>query len=300
MICKDRVVIVTGAGRGLGRAHALAFAAAGAKVVVNDYGDTLRGDGTASAGPADDVVAEIRAAGGQAVAHYGDVAEWSHGADLVRTAIEAFGDLHVVVNNAGIVRDRMFVSSEAEEWEAVLRVHVMGHVCTTRHATDHWRKQVKAGVKVQARILNTTSGAGLQGSVGQSAYSAAKGAIASLTLVQAAELARYGVTTNAIAPAARTRMTETVFAEMMARPDQGFDAMDPANVSPLLVWLGSVESEGVSGRVFEAKGGEIWLSDGWRPLPGVDKGARWEPGELGPVVRGLIAAAPVPAGVYGA
>lgn len=300
MICKDRVVIVTGAGRGLGRAHALAFAAAGAKVVVNDYGASLRGDEGHSAGPADEVVAEIRAAGGEAVAHYGDVAEWSHGADLVRTAIEAFGDLHVVVNNAGIVRDRMFVSSEAAEWEAVLRVHVLGHVATARHATDHWRKQIKAGKRVQGRILNTTSGAGLQGSIGQAAYSAAKGAIASLTLVQAAELGRYGITANAIAPAARTRMTETVFAEMMAAPAEGFDAMDPANVSPLLVWLGSEASDGVTGRVFEAKGGELWLSDGWRPLPGVDKGARWLPEELGEVVRQLIAAAPAPAPVYGA
>jgi NAD(P)-dependent dehydrogenase (short-subunit alcohol dehydrogenase family) len=193
----------------------------------------------------------------------------------------------------------MFVSSEQAEWEAVIRVHVMGHVCTSRHAAAYWRGQVKAGHAVDARILNTTSGAGLQGSIGQSAYSAAKGAIASMTLVQAAELGRYGITSNAIAPAARTRMTEQVFADMMRAPEEGFDAMDPANVSPLLVWLGSPQSRHVTGRVFEAQGGKIWLSDGWRPLPGVDKGARWDAADVGDAVDELLAEAPTPAKVYG-
>ena len=298
MICQDRVVIITGAGRGLGRAHALAFAEAGAKVVVNDFGATLDGAGNSS-GPAGDVANEIRALGGQAGAHYGDIADWDVAAGLVQTALDAFGDLHVVVNNAGIVRDRMFVSSEESEWDAVMRVHVKGHVATARHACAYWRGQAKKGVAVDGRIINTTSGAGLQGSIGQSAYAAAKGAIATLTLVQAAELGRYGITSNAIAPAARTRMTEEVFADMMKAPDQGFDAMDPANVSPLLVWLGSAASRDVSGRIFEAKGGEIWLSDGYRPLPGVDKGARWSPEELTDVVAKLIADAPKPAPVYG-
>lgn len=298
MICQDRVVIVTGAGRGLGRAHALAFAAAGAKVLVNDIGTSDRGEG-ASATPADEVVAEIRAAGGQAIANHDDVASWEGGASMVRAAVDAFGDLHVVVNNAGIVRDRMFVSSEQAEWDAVLRVHVMGHVCVSRHATTYWREQIKAGRTIDARILNTSSGAGLQGSIGQTAYSAAKGAIASMTLVQAAELGRYGITVNAIAPAARTRMTEGAFAEMMKKPESGFDAMDPANVSPLLVWLGSARSAGVTGRMFETQGGRITVFEGWHPGPTVDCGARWSPDAIDAAVRPLLSAARPAAPVYG-
>lgn len=299
MICQDRVVLVTGAGRGLGRAHALALAAAGAKVVVNDLGATLSGDGTDEA-PAHEVVEAIRSAGGEAVAHFGDISDWDTGAELVKTAIDAFGGLHAVVNNAGIVRDRMFVSSTEDEWAATLKVHVMGHVATTRHACAYWRQQAKAGTPVDARIVNTTSGAGLQGSVGQSAYACAKGGIASLTLVQAAELGRYGVTSNAIAPAARTRMTEAVFADMMRKPDDGFDAMDPANVSPIVVWLCSAASAQVTGRVFETQGGRLHLSDGWRPLNGVDLGRRLDPEELTDLVSRLVADAPSPAPVYGA
>jgi NAD(P)-dependent dehydrogenase (short-subunit alcohol dehydrogenase family) len=298
MIAKDRVVVITGAGRGLGRAHALAFAAAGAKVVVNDLGTSDRGDG-ASATPADEVVAEIRAAGGEAVANHDDIATWDGGASLVRTAVEAFGDLHVVVNNAGIVRDRMFVSSEQAEWDAVYKVHVLGHVSTSRHAAAYWRDRKKAGHPVDARIINTSSGAGLQGSIGQAAYSAAKGAIASLTLVQAAELARYGVTVNAIAPAARTRMTEGVFADMMKKPESGFDAMDPANVSPLLVWLGSAASAGVTGRMFEVQGGRITVFEGWHPGPTIDRGDRWDPAAVDAAVRPLLASARPAAPVYG-
>jgi NAD(P)-dependent dehydrogenase (short-subunit alcohol dehydrogenase family) len=233
-ICDDRVVIVTGAARGLGRAHALAFAAEGAKVVVNDLGVEL--DGTsARSGPAEEVVDEIRDLGGEATANGDDIADWDGAARLVRSAIDAFGDLHVVVNNAGFVRDRMFANVEEDEWDAVVRVHLKGHFAPSRHAAAYWRDQAKAGAPVDARIVNTSSGAGLLGSVGQAAYSAAKAGIATLTLVQAAELGRYGVTSNAIAPSARTRMTEGVFTETMARPDSGFDAMDPANVSPLVV-----------------------------------------------------------------
>ena len=209
-ICEGRVVIVTGAGRGIGREHALLLAREGARVVVNDLGVSSDGSG-GSGGPADEVVAAIRAAGGEAIANTDDVADWDGGARLVQSALDAWGRLDVVVNNAGILRDRMFVSSEAAEWEAVLRVHVMGHVCVARHAAAWWRGRSKAGEPVAGRIINTSSGAGLQGSVGQAAYAAAKGAIASLTLVQAAELGRYGATANAIAPAARTRMTETAF-----------------------------------------------------------------------------------------
>jgi NAD(P)-dependent dehydrogenase (short-subunit alcohol dehydrogenase family) len=297
-LCSNRVAIVTGAGRGLGRAHALALAAAGAKVVVNDLGVENDGRG-GSSGPANDVVAEIRAAGGEAIANGSDIADWAQAGALVRAAIDAFGRLDAVVNNAGFVRDRMFVSTSEEEWDAVIRVHLKGHFCVTRHACDHWRAEAKAGRPVDARIVNTSSGAGLQGSVGQSAYSAAKAGIAALTLVQAAELGRYGITSNAIAPSARTRMTETVFAEMMKRPESGFDVMDPANVSPLVVWLASAESRGVSGCTFEVAGGKLSLADGWRTGPAFDKGARLEPDEIGGVVHELLAKAVPAQKVYG-
>ncbi|HKE74418.1 MAG TPA: SDR family oxidoreductase [Acidimicrobiales bacterium] len=300
-ICDGRVVIVTGAGRGIGRGHALEFARQGAKVVVNDIGVALDGRDP-SATPAQAVVDEIAAAGGAAIANRDDVADWDGARRLVASAVDAFGRLDVVVNNAGFVRDRMVVSCEEDEWDAVVRVHLKGHFAVSRFAAEHWRARAKAGEAVDARIVNTSSGAGLLGSVGQAAYSAAKAGIAALTLVQAAELGRYGVTANAIAPSARTRMTETVFAASMAAPDDpaAFDAMAPENVAPLVVWLGSPESAGVTGRVFEVEGGVVSLADGWQHGPAVDKGARWDPAELGPVVADLIAKAPPPAPVYGA
>jgi NAD(P)-dependent dehydrogenase (short-subunit alcohol dehydrogenase family) len=294
-----RVAIVTGAGRGIGRAHALELARQGARVVVNDLGAELDGRGV-SAGPAEEVVAAIRAAGGEAVVNGDDVADWEGAARLVRTALDAFGRLDVVVNNAGFVRDRMFVSASEEEWDAVIRVHLKGHFCVARHASAHWRDQAKGGARPDARIINTSSGAGLQGSVGQSAYSAAKAAIATLTLVQAAELRRYGITANAIAPAARTRMTETVFAEMMAKPASGFDAMAPENVAPLVAWLASAEAHDVTGLVFEVSGGKISVADGWRSGEAIDKGARWEAAEVGAAVRDLLAKAVPAQKVYGA
>jgi NAD(P)-dependent dehydrogenase (short-subunit alcohol dehydrogenase family) len=297
-ICDGRVAIVTGAGRGLGRAHALALARAGARVVVNDLGVEADGSG-ASGGPADQVVEEIRAGGGEAVADGADVADWQQTGALVKRALDAWGRLDVVVNNAGFVRDRMFANTAEEEWDAVVRVHLKGHFCVSRHACAHWRAESKAGREVDARIINTSSGAGLQGSVGQGAYSAAKAAIATLTLVQAAELARYGVTANALAPSARTRMTETVFQDMMKAPENGFDAMAPENVSPLVVWLASGESRDVTGRVFEVAGGRISVADGWREGPALDKGARWEPDELGSAVRDLLKQAAAPQKVYG-
>ena len=297
-ICDGRVVIITGAGRGIGRAHALAFAAQGAKVVVNDLGVSLAGeDGGGS--PAEQVAEEIRAGGGEAVTNGSDVADFVGAGALVKTAIDSFGGLDVVVNNAGFVRDRMFVSTSEDEWDAVIRVHLKGHFAVTRNACAYWRAQSKAGEAVDARIINTSSGAGLQGSIGQSAYSAAKAGIANLTLIQAAEMGRYGITSNAIAPSARTRMTEDVFADMMKKPETGFDTMAPENISPLVVWLGSVESKDVTGRVFELAGGEISLADGWRSTKPIDKGARWEPDELGTVVHELLQKSPEPQKVYG-
>ncbi|QFU91804.1 SDR family oxidoreductase [Amycolatopsis sp. YIM 10] len=298
-LCQDRVVIVTGAGRGIGRAHALAFAAEGAQVVVNDVGVALDGAATGE-GPAAQVVAEIEALGGKAVANTDDVADFAGARNLVRTAVEHFGGLDVLVNNAGFVRDRMLVNLGEDEWDAVVRVHLKGHFAPLRHAAEHWRAEAKAGRVPSARVINTSSGAGLLGSVGQVNYSAAKAGIAGLTVVAAAELARYGVTVNAIAPAARTRMTEEVFAETMAAPDDGFDAMAPENISPLVVWLGSEDSRSVTGRVFEVEGGKVSIAQSWRHGPSVDKGERWEPAELGPVVADLLERVPEPEPVYGA
>jgi NAD(P)-dependent dehydrogenase (short-subunit alcohol dehydrogenase family) len=297
-LCAGRVVVVTGAGRGLGRAHALAFAAEGAAVVVNDVGVALDGTGAESA-PAQDVVAEIEDAGGRAVANSDDVADWAGAERLIATAVDAFGRLDVLVNNAGFLRDRMLVNLSEQEWDAVVRVHLKGHFATMRHAAAYWRAESKAGRQPDARVINTSSGAGLLGSVGQGNYAAAKAGIVGLTLVAAAEFARYGVTVNAIAPAARTRMTEQAFADTMAAPSDGYDAMAPENVSPLVVWLGSAESAPVTGRVFEVEGGTVSVADGWQHGPARDKGARWEPSELGPVVAELLAQAPRPAPVYG-
>ena len=299
-LLEGRVVIVTGAGGGIGRAHALAFAAEGARVVVNDIGVGLDGSPAGGGSAAQDVVDEITAAGGQAVTSGANVADWDEAAGLIETAVDAFGGVDVLVNNAGIVRDRMIANTSEAEFDAVIAVHLKGHFATMRHAAAYWRGLSKAGNPVDARIINTSSGAGLQGSVGQGNYSAAKAGIAALTMVAAAEMGRYGVTVNAIAPSARTRMTETVFAEMMARPDAGFDSMAPENVCPLVVWLGSVESGDVTGRVFEVEGGVVRVAEGWQRGPEVDKGARWEPGELGPVVRGLLADARPSMPVYGA
>ena len=299
MINQGRVVVVTGAGGGLGRSHALAFAREGALVVVNDIGTSREGEGS-SEGPAQQVVDEIKALGGEAVANRDDVADYEGAGRLVQTAVDTFGRLDVLVNNAGFLRDRMLATMSVEEWDAVVRVHLRGHFCTSRHAIDYWRDQTKAGGAVDARIINTSSGAGLLGSVGQGNYAAAKAGIIGLTLNQSAEFARYGVTANAIAPAARTRMTEVAaMADMMAVPESGFDAMSPDNVSPLVVWLGSPESREVTGRVFEVEGGIISIADGFQHGPRVDKGGRWEPSEIGPVVADLLEKAPAPAPVYG-
>lgn len=298
---EGRVVIVTGAGRGLGRAHALAFAAAGAKVVVNDFDPGKDGRPTGES-PAEQVVDAIRAAGGEAVVNGDDIADWDGAERLVNTALDGFGRLDTLVNNGGFLRDRMLATMSEEEWDAVIRVHLKGHFAPMRHASTYWRAQAKAGNAVDARIINTSSGAGLLGSIGQGNYAAAKAGIATLTIQAAAEFARYGITVNAIAPAARTRMTVGAggaMAETMAAPEEGFDAMAPENVSPLVVWLGSAASAHVTGRVFEVEGGKVSLADGWRHGTVIDKGARWDPQELGPVVDELIGGAVPPTPVYG-
>jgi NAD(P)-dependent dehydrogenase (short-subunit alcohol dehydrogenase family) len=297
-ICAGRIAIVTGAGRGLGREHALELARQGARVVVNDLGTSGAGEGESS-GPAAEVVSLIEEMGGEAVANTDDVADFAGAQRLVTQAVETFGGLDVLVNNAGFLRDRMLVNATEDEWDAVIRVHLKGHFAPLRHAAAYWRDEAKAGRTRQARIVNTSSGAGLQGSIGQGTYSAAKAGIAGLTLVAAAELGRYGVTVNALAPAARTRMTEAAFAATMARPDSGFDAMDPANVSPVVAWLASEDSADVTGRVIEVEGGRICVEEGWRHGPGTDLGRRWEAGEVGPAVRDLLAKAAPPEPVYG-
>ncbi|MGT2433641.1 SDR family oxidoreductase [Cupriavidus basilensis] len=288
-ICDGRTVIITGAGGGLGRAYALAFAAEGASVVVND----IRREA------AEAVCAQIRAQGGRALASDDDITQLATAQRIVDAALAAFGEVHVLVNNAGICRDRMFVSLSEADWDDVMRVHLRGHFCLANLLARRWRDAAKAGRPVDARIVNTSSGAGLQGSVGQSNYAAAKAGIAALTLVQAAELARYGITANALAPAARTGMTEGVFAEMMKAPEEGFDYYDPANIAPLVVWLGSAASRHVTGRVFEAAGGMVAVADGWRAGASTDKGARWQAAELGGAIDALLARAEPAQRVYG-
>jgi NAD(P)-dependent dehydrogenase (short-subunit alcohol dehydrogenase family) len=248
------------------------------------------------------VVDDIKAAGGKAIVNTSDITNYADSENAVKEAIAAFGDLHIVLNNAGINRDRMFASMSEAEWDAIMAVHLKGHFCISSHAVHYWRDQSKAGKAVDARIINTTSGAGLQGSIGQSNYAAAKAGIAALTLNQAAELGRYGITANAIAPAARTGMTTAVeaMATRMAAPTDGsFDYWAPENVSTLLAWLGSSESAHVTGRVFEAEGGKISIADGWRTTQGVDKGARWEPAEVGSAIKELLAKEVPAQKVYG-
>jgi len=298
-LCEGRVALVTGGGRGLGRAHAMALAAHGARVVVNDLGGAVDGSG-ASASPADAVVEEIQGAGGVAVPNADDCADWDGALRIVQTALDAFGRLDVVVANAGILRDRMLVNMTPEDWDGVMRVHLRGTFCTVRRAAAYWRERSKAGDAVDGRVICTSSAAGLYGNIGQANYAAAKAGIAAFTTVAAAELGRYGVTANAIAPAARTRMTEELFADHMRPPEQGFDAMAPENVSPVVVWLASAASKGVTGRVFEVMGGRLGLADGWSHGPAVDHDGAFDPAEIGTAVERLVGEARQPTPLLGA
>ncbi|MGB0906837.1 MAG: SDR family oxidoreductase [Maricaulaceae bacterium] len=288
--CENRTVIVTGAGGGLGRAYAVALGAEGANVVVNDI----------NAETATATVDAIKAAGGRAVVNLGDITDYESAHGIVKAALDNFGDLHAVVNNAGNNRDRMFTSLSEDDWDQVIRVHLKGHFCISSHAAKYWRGKSKAGEEVSGRIINTSSGAGLQGSVGQTNYSAAKGGILTLTLNQASELARYGITVNAVAPQGRTGMTEDVFADMMKVPEDGsFDKFDPANVAPLIVYLCSDKSSHVTGHCFESFGGKLSIAEGWKTGPVKDKGARYDVSEIGDVVAELEGITPPAQKVYG-
>jgi NAD(P)-dependent dehydrogenase (short-subunit alcohol dehydrogenase family) len=292
-ICEGRVVIVTGAGRGIGRCHAIDFARQGAKVVVNDLGAEVDGTGS-STGPAGEVVDEIRAMGGEAVANGDDVSDWEGAQRLVNTAVETFGGLDVLVNNAGILRDRMLVNMTEEEWDAVVKVHLKGTFGPARWAGAYWRERAKAGETNDARIINTSSTSGIFGNPGQTNYGAAKAGIAAFTVIAAQELSRYGVTVNAVAPAALTRMTAGLGMSQRAadRKPEEFDRFAPENISPLVVWLGSSQSKDVNGRVFLVAGDVISVGEGWRRGPTAKKGdLRWEPEELGDVVPKLVAEA---------
>jgi NAD(P)-dependent dehydrogenase (short-subunit alcohol dehydrogenase family) len=277
-----RVAIITGAGRGIGREHALLFAAEGAKVVVNDLGGGLHGEAE-SASAAEQVVEEIKSFGGEAIANHDDVADWDGGKNLIKVAVEAFGDLHVLVNNAGILRDRVLVNLSEEDWDSVIRVHLKGHFVPSRHAAAYWRERAKDGNEVKASIINTSSTSGLLGNIGQSNYGAAKAGIAAFTVIIADELGRYGVRANAIAPAARTRMTQNTpgLSDMIAEPEDvsKFDLWNPANVSPLVAWL-ATENCPASGKVFFVHGGVIRLFQNWTMTETLEKGDRFTIDEL--------------------
>jgi NAD(P)-dependent dehydrogenase (short-subunit alcohol dehydrogenase family) len=277
-----RIAIITGAGRGIGREHALLFAAEGAKVVVNDLGGAVDGSGDDRT-PAEQVVAEVEKAGGEAIANADDVTTWDGGKRLIDAAVEAFGDLHVLVNNAGILRDRVLVNMSEEEWDSVIHVHLKGHFVPTRHAAAYWRERTKAGAEVKASVINTSSTSGLLGNPGQTNYGAAKAGLAAFTTIAADELVRYGVRVNAIAPAARTRMTEQTpgLSDIVQAPADAsvFDTWDPANISPLVAYL-ATENCPSSGKVFFVQGGKVRLFQPWTMTESVDKDGRWTVAEL--------------------
>ena len=293
-LCEGRVAIVTGAGRGIGREHALMLASHGAKVVVNDLGGEMDGTGQ-STGPAQDVVNEIKAMGGEAVANGDSVADWEGAQRLVNTAVETFGRLDVLINNAGILRDRMLVNMTAEEWDAVINVHLRGTFAPSRWAAAYWRDRAKAGEANDARIINTTSVSGIYGNPGQTNYGAAKMGIAAFTIIASRELGRYGVTVNAVAPGALTRMTEGLGMGQASEEDR--ERMSPRWIAPIVTWLASDQSAGVTGRVFEASGRVLAIAEGWHRGPRVEPVD--DPARMGPVVAELLAKARPNAGMDG-
>lgn len=288
-ICDGRVVVITGAGRGIGRSHALEFARQGARVVVNDLGAAVDGGGSSS-GPATDVVEEIRTMGGEAVANQDDASDWEGARLLVAHAVDTFGRIDTLVNNAGILRDRMLVNMTDGDWDAVVRVHLRGTFSPTHWAAVHWRERAKAGERNDARVVNTSSATGLYGNAGQINYGAAKAGIAAFTVIAALELGRYGVAVNAIAPMALTRMNADLpfGREVVSRFADGLSPLAPENISPLVVWLGSGAAAEVTGRIFNVHGGYISVAEGWRAGPSVDKKGRWDPAELTDVIPGLV------------
>jgi NAD(P)-dependent dehydrogenase (short-subunit alcohol dehydrogenase family) len=289
---EGRVAIITGAGRGIGREHALLFAAEGAKVVVNDLGGAVDGSGDDRT-PAEQVVDEITAMGAEAVANDDDIADWEGGRRLVEAAVEAFGDLHVLVNNAGILRDKMLVNMSPDEWDSVIHVHLKGHFVPTRHAAAYWREKVKDGREVHAAIVNTSSTSGLLGNPGQTNYGAAKAGIAAFTVIAAQELSRYGVRVNAIAPAARTRMTEQTpgLGDIVKAPQDPakFDIWNPANISPLVAYL-STETCPLNGKVHFVQGGQVRVFQPWTMTDTLEKHDRWTVAELAEQLPGVIGA----------
>jgi NAD(P)-dependent dehydrogenase (short-subunit alcohol dehydrogenase family) len=272
-LCEGRVVVITGAGNGIGREHALEYARQGAKA------------------PAQQVVDEIIAMGGEAIANFDDVSDWDAAGRMIQQAIDTFGGLDVLVNNAGILRDRMLVNMTIDEWDAVIKVHLRGTFCPTRHAAEYWRNRSKAGEDNAAAIINTTSSSGIYGNAGQTNYGAAKAGIASFTIIAAKELGRYGVTVNAIAPGALTRMTEDLNPNRPQVEEGKWNPFGAENIAPLVVWLGSTEAREITGRVFNVAAGRISVAEGWVAGPGEDHGARWDPNELGKVVPDLVARA---------
>jgi len=273
-----KVAIVTGAGRGIGREHALALARAGAKVLVNDLGGSLGGEG-ADAAPAEQVAEELRALGVEAAADNENVADFAGAARMVQHAIDALGGLDILVNNAGILRDRMLVNMDEAEWDAVINVHLKGHFAPTRHAAAYWRERSKAGEPVRARVICTSSPSGVFGNIGQANYGAAKAGIAAFTQIAAQELGRYGVTVNCLAPNARTRMTEQAFGEIPP-PEEGFDPMDPGNMAPVVVALCADEAQGITGQCLFVYGGAVNVLQGWTPGELFVRDARWDADEL--------------------